>query len=103
MLDVGGGELLLIGVAALIFVGPRDLPVMFRTLGRFTAKLRSMSREFQRAMDEAARQSGVGETLKDVKDMTSKKALGLDALESAVTKFEKWNPALPTAKPPAPA
>ncbi len=101
MLDVGWSELLVIGVVALIVVGPKDLPVMFRTLGRFTAKARSMAREFQRAMDDAAKQSGVGDALNDVKDMTSKKSLGLDALESAASKFEKWNPAKPAAKPAA--
>ena len=55
MLDIGWSELLVIGVVALIVVGPKDLPVMFRTLGRFTAKARSMAREFQRAMDDAAK------------------------------------------------
>ncbi len=99
MLDVGWSELLLIGVIALIVVGPKDLPIMFRTLGRFTAKARSMAREFQRAMDDAAKASGVGDALKDVKDMTSKKSLGLDALESAASKFEKWNPKVPAPKP----
>lgn len=101
MLDIGWSELLLIGVVALIVVGPRDLPVMFRTLGRFTAKARSMAREFQKAMDDAAKTAGVHETLKDVRDMTSKKSLGLEALENAATKFEKWKPALPAAKPAA--
>lgn len=102
MLDIGFSELALIGVVALIVVGPKDLPIMFRTLGRFTAKARSMGREFQRAMDEAAKQSGVGDALKDVKDLTSKKSLGLNALESAASKFEKWNPAIPGAKPQVP-
>lgn len=101
MLDIGWSELMLIGVVALIVVGPRDLPVMFRTLGRFTAKARAMARDFQRAMDEAAKATGVEETLKDVRDMTSKKSLGLEALENAATKFEQWNPTLPTGKPAA--
>ena len=86
MLDIGWSELLVIGVVALIVVGPKDLPMMFRTLGRFTAKVRSMGREFQRAMDDAAKQSGMDETVRDLKTMTSKKNLGLDALASAATK-----------------
>ena len=68
MLDIGWSELLLIGLVALIVVGPKDLPIMFRTLGRFTARARSMAREFQRAMDEAAKSSGIHEAMKDVKD-----------------------------------
>ena len=54
MFDVGWSELLVIGIVALIVVGPRDLPGMFRALGRFTAKARGMAREFQRAMEAAA-------------------------------------------------
>lgn len=103
MLDIGWSELLLIGVVALIVVGPKDLPVMFRTLGRFTAKARSMAREFQRAMDDAAKSTGIHETMKDVRDLTSKKSLGLTALENAADKFEKWNPMKPEARPASPA
>ncbi|MDM7458992.1 MAG: Sec-independent protein translocase protein TatB, partial [Paracoccus sp. (in: a-proteobacteria)] len=44
MLDIGWTELLLIGVVALIVVGPRDLPKLFHSLGRITAKARGMAR-----------------------------------------------------------
>ena len=65
MLDLGWSELLLIGIAALIVVGPRDLPRMLRTLGRYVAKAKSVAREFQRSMDEAARQADMD----DLRDM----------------------------------
>lgn len=102
MLDVGWSELLLIGVVALIVVGPKDLPHLFHSLGRFTAKARSMAREFTSAMEDAARNSGIDDaakTLHDVKSMTSKKSLGLDALDRAADRFEKWDPKVADVRP----
>ncbi|MEM7745179.1 MAG: Sec-independent protein translocase protein TatB [Pseudomonadota bacterium] len=66
MLDMGWMEILVIGVIALIVVGPKDLPRMLRTLGQYTGKLRGMAREFQRSMDDAAREADMAE-LKDIK------------------------------------
>ncbi|MDU8945908.1 Sec-independent protein translocase protein TatB [Ovoidimarina sediminis] len=100
MFDIGFMELLVIGIVALIVVGPKDLPGMFRTLGRFTAKVRGMAREFQRAMNDAADQSGMKETAAGLKDMTSSKSLGLDTLNKAADSFEKWDPAKSSKAPP---
>lgn len=99
MLDVGWSELVLIGVVALIVVGPKDLPRMFHALGRVTAKARGMAREFQRAMDDAAKASGLDEVKKDLnglqtglKAATNPSSLGINALEDAARKFENWDP-----------
>ncbi|WP_421703556.1 Sec-independent protein translocase protein TatB [Aliiroseovarius sp.] len=96
MFDIGMTELLVIGIVALIVVGPKDLPGMFRTLGRFTAKARSLGREFSRAMNEAANESGVQDVAKDLKNVTNPKAMGLDALNKAADSFEKWDPTKPS-------
>lgn len=97
MFDIGMTELLVIGIVALIVVGPKDLPGMFRTLGRFTGKMRGMAREFQQAMNDAADEAGVkdiGRDLKsDLKGMSNPKRYGLDKLNEAADKFEKWEPA----------
>jgi sec-independent protein translocase protein TatB len=101
--NVGWSELLVIGIVALIVVGPKDLPVMFHTLGRFAAKVRSLGREFTRAMDDAARESGVKDVANTVRDVTSPKALGLDKMQEAARKFESWDPMKPKdTKPPSP-
>jgi sec-independent protein translocase protein TatB len=101
--DIGFAELLLIGIIALIVVGPEDLPQMFRQLGRFTAKIKAMGREFSRAMEQAASDSGVKDVAKDLKAATSAKAMGLDKVKEAADRFEKWDPIKNAAKPTVPA
>ncbi|WP_054004892.1 Sec-independent protein translocase protein TatB [Cypionkella psychrotolerans] len=97
--DIGWAELVLIGIVALIVIGPEDLPDMFRQLGRFTAKLRQMSREFSRAMEQAAKDSGVKDVADDLKGMTSAKSMGLNKVKEAADRFEKWDPIKNAAKP----
>jgi len=71
MFDIGWLELMVIGIVALIVVGPKDLPGMFRTVGNFVGKARGMAREFQRTMEAAADESGLkeaSETMKGLND-----------------------------------
>ncbi len=67
MFDLGMMEILVIGIVALIVVGPKDLPGLFRTVGKFVGKMKGMAREFQRSMDAAAKDAGVDEALDGVK------------------------------------
>jgi sec-independent protein translocase protein TatB len=85
MLDIGWGELFLIGVVALIVVGPKDLPALFKTVGNFTGKARGMAREFQRSLEQAANESGMSEVSKNLRSIDQ--SLG-SATESA-RKFAK--------------
>ena len=98
MFDIGMTELLVVGIVALIVVGPKDLPGMFRTVGRFTGKAKGMARDFQSAMNDAADEAGVKDVADDLKAATSKKGLGLDALDDVATKFENWDPMTPEAQ-----
>ena len=57
---------MVVAVAALIFVGPKDLPVVLRRVGQFTAKMRGMAAEFRASFDEMARQSELDELKREV-------------------------------------
>jgi sec-independent protein translocase protein TatB len=64
-------ELMVIAVIALIVVGPKDLPKMLRTVGRFVTKLRGMAGEFQRHLDSAIREAGIEDVKKEVRNITN--------------------------------
>ena len=89
---MGWMELMLIGVVALIVVGPKDLPVMFQALGKMSAKVKRMARDFSGAMNDAANATGANDIAKDLKGLTSAKSLGIDKLKDAADKFDKWEP-----------
>lgn len=97
MFDLGWTELLLIGIVALIVVGPKDLPVLFRNVGRFVGKAKAMAREFSRAMEDAADEAGVKDVSNTLKDAANPSKMGLDKLKEA-TDFSKWEPGSATGK-----
>jgi len=61
MLDIGWQELLVIGVIALLVVGPKELPGLLRTVGQWAGRARSVAREFQSSMEDAAREADLEE------------------------------------------
>ena len=71
MFDIGWGELLVIGVVALIVIGPKELPGVLRTLGQGMAKVRRMASEFQGQFNEAMREAEMADIKKSVDEMTS--------------------------------
>jgi len=91
MFDLGWSELLVIGVVALIVIGPKDLPGLFRQVGKFTARARSMAREFQSSLEAAADEAGVKDLSADLRKATSVKDLGLDAVKDLADDFSISN------------
>jgi len=78
MFDLGFMEMLVIGVVALIVVGPKDLPGLFRSAGRFMGKAKGMAREFSSAMNAAADEAGVSDINKTIKAATNPQKFGVD-------------------------
>ena len=89
MFDLGWTELLVIGIVALIVVGPKDLPVLFRNVGRFVGKARGMAREFSTAMNEAADEAGVNEIKKGLKAATNPVGSAMDGINEAARDVAK--------------
>ena len=57
MFDLSWAEILVIGTAAIIFIGPKELPSALKTLGQWAAKARSLAGEFRNSVDEMIRES----------------------------------------------
>jgi sec-independent protein translocase protein TatB len=69
MFDIGWSELLVIGVVAIVVVGPKELPRLMRTFGHYTGKLRAMASDFQRQFEDAVRDSEIDEVRKAMQDL----------------------------------
>ena len=90
MLDIGFMEIFVIGALALIVVGPKDLPGLLRTVGQFVAKARGMAREFQRTMEDAAREADLGDVADVVKGKGNLNKLPFDnQIVDSMKEFER--------------
>lgn len=85
MFGMGGAEMLVIGIVALIVVGPKDLPMLFRNVGQFVGKARGMAREFQFAMNKAVDESGVTGISKTLKTASNPIGSAFDSVKEAAT------------------
>jgi sec-independent protein translocase protein TatB len=86
MFDIGWGEFIVIGVVALIAIGPKELPGVLRAVGQWVGKIRRMASEFQGQFQEAMREAEMADLQKQVPDLSS------------VTDFTKYDPLAETQK-----
>src|SRR5690349_22789703 len=71
MFDLSWGKLVIIGVVALLVIGPKELPGVLRQLGQAMAKIRRMAAEFQGQFNEAMREAEMADLKKQFDDTTS--------------------------------
>jgi sec-independent protein translocase protein TatB len=81
MFDISWTEFLLIGVVALIVIGPKELPAVMRSLGQWTRKIRSMAADFQNQFQEAMREAEMADLKKQVDDMAQDVTEGFTKLD----------------------
>ena len=81
MFDIGWSELVLVGVVALIAIGPKELPGVLRMVGQWMGKARKMAAEFQGQFQEAMREAEMADLKKS-----------FDEVKEAATGFASSNP-----------
>lgn len=66
MFDIGWSEFLIVGAIALVLLGPEELPVLMRTIGRYTGMIKRQAAEFRSQFEEAMREAELEKLRKDV-------------------------------------
>lgn len=69
--SIGFPEMLVIVLLAIIFVGPKDLPALMRTLGQWMARVRAMGNEFKSAFDDMDMDNEVASIRREIEEMKS--------------------------------
>ena len=94
MFGLGWAEILVAGIVGLIVIGPKELPVVFRKIGQFVGKAKGMARDFSRAMNDAADDSG----MKDAMDSMNSLQDGVRSVTDPTTKWKDFAPGAELAK-----
>ncbi len=78
MFDIDAGKLLILGVIALVVLGPKELPRVMRQVGNALGKMRRMAGEFQTQFMDAMKESEMEELKKDMKKMADQARVDID-------------------------
>ena len=87
MFDIGWSELVLIGVVALVAIGPKELPGVLRMVGQWMGKARKMAAEFQGQFQEAMREAEMADLKKSFDEV--KEAASGFARNNLMTSLQK--------------
>jgi sec-independent protein translocase protein TatB len=104
MFDITSSKLLILGIVALIVVGPKELPMLLRTIGKYMGMIRRQATEFRTQFDDAMRESELDQIRKDVEKLGQDTENTFRDAESSInqemsTVEQDVNSALDTAVP----
>src|ERR1041384_7066086 len=103
MFDISWGKLVIIGVVALLVIGPKELPAVLRQLGQWMTKIRRMAAEFQGQFQEAMREAEMADLKKSIDSITdATRGIG-DPLGTVTKNIESAFADKPTATPAEPS
>jgi len=86
MFDLTSSKLLLLGIVALLVIGPKDFPVLLRTIGKYVGIIRGHAKEFRAQFDEAMRESELSELKKDVEKIAQETEASFSAAGQSMEK-----------------
>ena len=88
MFGLGWAEIMVVGIVALIVIGPKELPIVFRKVGQFVGKAKGMARDFSSAMHDAAEESGMEDAMESMNSIT-------DTVQMVSDPTPKWKDFVP--------
>ena len=83
MFDITSSKLLILGIVALLVIGPKDLPALLRTIGKYMGMIKRQAAEFRAQFDEAMRESEIHELTKS-----------MESIQRTLPAMKKWTPGL---------
>ena len=86
MFDITSSKLLILGIVALLVIGPKDLPALLRTIGKYVGIIKRQAAEFRAQFDEAMRESELADLKKDVESLGREAEQSMRAAEQSVEK-----------------
>jgi sec-independent protein translocase protein TatB len=86
MFDITSSKLLILGIVALLVIGPKDLPALLRTIGKYMGIIKRHAAEFRSQFDEAMRESELEQLKKEVEKVGSETEASIRSAELTVDK-----------------
>ena len=86
MFDITSSKLLILGIVALLVIGPKDLPALLRTIGKYMGIIKRQAAEFRAQFDEAMRESELQDLKKSVESIQQETEASMREATSSVEK-----------------